>query len=130
MNDAARNVDACQLALLSSGIATDVRWRSYNQRTYSSSVSASTWDEGNDTNDTDTTNAPTEAEVIALLTHTGAGHMTYSGAWNQAQVIDTPSEPVVMRREISLDALLNPPDELLIEAANANLDNRCALDGT
>ena len=76
-------------------------------------------------------NAPTQADVIALLTHPGAFNDTRSGEWGQAQVVDgTTSEPVVMMRDISAEALLNPPDDVLEEAFDAYLESRCALEDT
>ena len=65
-------------------------------------------------------NATTQAEVIALLTHSGAHNVTWSGEWGRTQVFDgTTSEPVVMMRDFSADVLLNPPDDMLEEAFNA-----------
>ena len=62
------------------------------------------------------TNAPTPADVIALQTHSDIHNKTYSGEWGQAKVVDgNTSEPVVMMRGISTNALLNPPDDVLKE---------------
>ena len=76
-------------------------------------------------------NAPTQADVIALLTHSGARNDTWLGEWGQALVADgTTSEPVVMMRDISADTLLNPPDDVLEEAFDADLEIRCAPEDT
>ena len=51
-------------------------------------------------------NAPTQADVIALLNHFGAHIKNWSGEWGQAQVIEgTTSELVVMMRDISADSV-------------------------
>ena len=76
-------------------------------------------------------NVPTQADFITLLTHSGAHNVTWSGEWGQAQVVDgTTSEPVVMMRDISADALLYPADDVLEEAFDADLEVRCTLEDT
>ena len=76
-------------------------------------------------------NALTQADVIVLLTQSGAHNKTWSGEWGQAQVVDgTTSEPVVMMCDISADALLNSRDDVLEEAFNASLEIKCALEDT
>ena len=56
---------------------------------------------------------------------------TYSSEWGQGQVIDgTTSEPVVMMRDITVDALLNPPDDVFEKAFDAELEISCALEDT
>ena len=77
------------------------------------------------------TNIPTQAVVIALLTHSGAHNNTWSGERDQAQVVDgTTSELVVMMHDISTDALLNPPDNVLEVTFVADIEICCALDDT
>ena len=62
-------------------------------------------------------NAPAQADVIALLTYSGAHNDIWSSEWGQAQVFDgTTSELNVMMRDISADAFINPPDGVLEEA--------------
>ena len=73
-------------------------------------------------------NAPTQADVIALLSHYDTHNKTYSGEAGQFQVVNgNTREWVVMMREISTDALLNPPDDVLEEAFDAEIEIRCAL---
>ena len=73
-------------------------------------------------------NVPTQANVIALLTHSGAHNVTWSVEWGLAQVVDgTTSEPVVMMPDISTNALLNPPDDFLEEVFGAEIEIRCHL---
>ena len=76
-------------------------------------------------------NAPTQADVIALLAHSCAHNDPCLGEWGQAQVVDgTTSESVVMMRDISANALLNPSDYVLEEAFDADLELKCALEDT
>ena len=75
--------------------------------------------------------APTQADVIVLLSHPGDHYKTYSGEWGQAKVVDgTTSESVVMMRDISVDVFHNSPDDVLEEAFEAELDISCALEDT
>ena len=72
---------------------------------------------------------PAQADVLALQNHSNIHNKTYSSEWSQAQVVDgTTREPVVMMRDISVDALLIPPDDVLDEAFDAELENSCALE--
>ena len=61
----------------------------------------------------------------------GQCNKTYSSEWGQAQVVDgTTSGPVVVMRDISVDVLLNPSDEVLDEAFDGELEISCELEDT
>ena len=74
-------------------------------------------------------NPHTQADVIALLTHSGAHFDTFSGELSQAQIVDgTNSKHVVIMRDISAVSLLKPPDDVLEKAFDAEHETSCALE--